>query len=100
MRKLLVAGAMLATLVAMAAVLAPGALSGSGAHERDGVQLIQTFRRPEGQIVTEGLVAFGATEFTWAITGGTGAYSTAHGAVDVVETNGGVNATFSFHIIR
>jgi hypothetical protein len=62
------------------------------------------FRLAEGEIVAQGLVTFdpavGGTEFTWAITGGTGAYSAARGEVDVVESNGGVNSDLHFRIIR
>ena len=44
--------------------------------------------------------AVGGTEFTWAITGGTGAYSAARGEVAVVESNGGVNSDLQFRITR
>jgi hypothetical protein len=60
----------------------------------------ETFRLPDGQIVAEGLVNVGATEFTWAITGGTGAYRSARGEVNVVETNDGQNGAFEFRITR
>jgi hypothetical protein len=64
----------------------------------------ETFRLAEGQIVAQGLVTFdpavGGTEFTWAITGGTGAYSTARGEVDIAESNGGVNSDLHFRITR
>jgi hypothetical protein len=64
----------------------------------------ETFRLADGQIVAQGLVTFdpavGGTAFTWAITGGTGAYSTARGEVDVVESNGGVNSDLTFRITR
>jgi hypothetical protein len=64
----------------------------------------EMFRLAEGEIVAQGLVTFdpavGGTEFTWAITGGTGAYSAARGEVDVVESNGGVNSDLHFRIIR
>ena len=60
----------------------------------------ETFRLPEGQITAEGLVDFGATEFTWAITGGSGAYRSARGEVNVVETNNGQNGAFTFRITR
>ena len=166
MRKSHVISAMLIALVVMSAILAPSALSGSGARERHGMEFLhitsataqeafidaapanefsvgdsyvfsedlfkgttrigdagaecmtvridgpssavahctETFRLPAGQIVTQGLLTFdpavGGTEFTWAITGGTGAYSSAHGEVRVVESNGGVNATFDFRITR
>ena len=64
----------------------------------------ETFRLPDGQIATEGLVTFdpvtGGTQFTWAITGGTGAYRTARGEVNIVETNAGANSTLDFRITR
>jgi hypothetical protein len=46
------------------------------------VQCIVTLRLPEGQITTQALVTFSAEagpQFTVAVTGGTGAYRTAHG---------------------
>jgi hypothetical protein len=166
MRKCLLISATLVAVVAVTAIFAPSALSGSGAHDRHGAQLIhitsataqeafidvapadvfsvgdsyvfsedlfagtkrigdsggecttvriesassavakctETFRLPDGQIVTQGLVTFdpavGGTAFTWAVTGGTGAYNTAHGEVSAVESNGGANATFDFRITR
>ena len=64
----------------------------------------ETFRLPEGQIVAAGMLTFdvavGGTEFTWAITGGTGAYRMARGEVIVVESNGGQNAAYEFRITR
>jgi len=46
------------------------------------VQCVVTLRLPEGQITLQGLITFSAQagpQFTVAVTGGTGAYRTAHG---------------------
>jgi|tagenome__1003787_1003787.scaffolds.fasta_scaffold20922931_3 hypothetical protein len=64
----------------------------------------EMFRLPEGEIVGQGLATFdpavGGTEFTWAITGGTAAYSSARGEVDVAESNGGANSDLQFRFSR
>ena len=70
------------------------------------VKCSETYRLPDGQILAEGLISFdpavggGSAQFTWAITGGTGAYRTARGEVNVVETNAGANSTLEFRIAR
>jgi hypothetical protein len=50
---------------------------------------IATVRLPDGQITLQGLVTFGeeaGNGFDVAITGGTGAYRTAHGQATITET--------------
>jgi hypothetical protein len=52
------------------------------------VQCLVTLRLPEGQITLQGLIDFSAQagpSFTVAVTGGTGAYRTAHGQATVTE---------------
>jgi hypothetical protein len=55
------------------------------------VQCVVTLSLPDGQIAVQGLVTFtnapAQAPFTVAITGGTGAYRTAHGEVKVRELN-------------
>jgi hypothetical protein len=65
----------------------------------------ETFRLPDGQIDAQGLVTFdpagdGSREFTWAITGGTGAYRLARGEVSIVEAADGQGSTMDFRITR
>ncbi|HVD14853.1 MAG TPA: hypothetical protein VNK73_10440 [Actinomycetota bacterium] len=53
-------------------------------------QCVATLSLPEGQLTAQGLITqaeTGGQPFTLAITGGTGAYRTAHGQVRVVQTS-------------
>jgi len=67
------------------------------------VQLVVTAQLGRGQITTQGLVTFtetGGGEFRLAITGGTGAYRTAHGEVFVTETDDEDEVMLKLVIIR
>jgi hypothetical protein len=53
------------------------------------LQCVATLSLPKGQITVQGLPTFteGPASFFLAITGGTGAYKTAHGQVKVVQVS-------------
>jgi hypothetical protein len=58
----------------------------AGEPEAVTAQCVATLSLREGQITAQGLVDFtGPGPFTFAITGGTGAYRTAHGEVELTE---------------
>jgi hypothetical protein len=58
-----------------------------GEPEAATVHCVATASLPQGQITVQGLIDFtDPGPFTLAITGGTGAYRTAHGEVEVTET--------------
>ena len=64
----------------------------TGAPKRFAAQCLVTLLLPEGQITLQGvrtgsLSAQQPPRFTLAITGGTGAYTTAHGQVRIVDIN-------------
>jgi hypothetical protein len=57
-------------------------------------QCLATVSLPQGQITVQGLVDFarpGGGPFTLAVTGGTGAYRTAHGEVEITEESAQVD---------
>jgi hypothetical protein len=67
---------------------------------------VATWRLPEGQITAQGLVPFDIAQgetadapFTVAVTGGTGAFRTARGELDVVPAPDGSQA-ITFRLIR
>ena len=51
------------------------------------VQCLVSTQLPRGQLTAQGLVTFDEGPFTLAITGGTGAYRTAHGEARVTEVS-------------
>jgi hypothetical protein len=63
-------------------------------------QCVATASLPEGQITVQGLPTFtdGPASFSLAITGGTGAYKTAHGQVKAVEVSD-VETRLTFFLI-
>jgi hypothetical protein len=86
-----------------------GMLGGTGTFVRlndDGsvvVQLLVTAQLRKGQLASQGLATFseeGGGQFQLAITGGTGAYRTAHGEVFVTETANEDEVLLKIVIIR
>jgi hypothetical protein len=60
----------------------------AGEPEAVTVHCVGTLSLPRGQISAQGLIEFpGPETFTLAITGGTGAYRTAHGEVEITEVS-------------
>jgi hypothetical protein len=67
------------------------------------VQCLVTASLPKGQITTQGLVTFPlagpSKPFKIAITGGTGAYKTAHGQITVIELPNGTHTKLIVDLI-
>ena len=64
---------------------------------------VETYRLPKGRSRPGSItfdLATGATEYSLAVTGGTGAYRAVEGEVRTVESDGGANGTHTFRLAR